>query len=76
MFLFALCSHQCPVATAMYSCTAESDDGISVTKGDTLKILSVDNPDSSEWWYALCEETGKAGFIPCNYVAESLEAYR
>ena len=57
----------------MYTCTAESDDSISVTKGDSLKILSVDNP---EWWYALCEETGKAGFIPCNYVSESLPTYR
>ena len=61
------------MATALYTSTAETQDGLSVAAGDMLYILSVDN---EEWWFAVNDATNKSGFIPCNYMTESLSSYR
>ncbi|CAI8057454.1 Tyrosine-protein kinase Fgr, partial [Geodia barretti] len=64
---------QCPRATALYTSPAETGEGLSISQGDTLHILSLDN---QEWWYGVNDATGMTGFVPCTYVSESLRSYR
>ena len=57
----------------MYTSPADTEDCLSVSEGDSLHILSVDNP---EWWYAVNDKTEETGFIPRSYLSENLRSYR
>ena len=56
-----------PIYAAMYDYKSRTGDDLGFEKSDLLCIVNADN---KEWWVARSKETGKEGYIPCNYVAK------
>ena len=54
-----------PVYMAKFDYTGKKDEDLSFTKGDLLYIIKI---EGKNWWCAQSCKTGKAGFIPSNYV--------
>lgn len=55
------------VYVALYDYDARTNDDLAFSKGDKLHI--IDRADG-DWWKAQHLGTGKAGYIPSNYVAQ------
>ena len=62
-----------PLFVGKYDYSPRTDGDLSVKKGDLLYIMDAGDDD---WWFARSKDTGEAGYIPSNYVAEynTLEA--
>lgn len=59
---------QGPLYVARYSYEARTSEDLSFRKGDSMEIIGGTEGD---WWQAKLLATGKAGYIPRNYVAPS-----
>lgn len=53
---------------ALYDYEARTNEDLSFKKGTQLEIL---NDTQGDWWYARSLTTGKEGYIPSNYIAQS-----
>ena len=57
-----------PIYVGKYDYESQTDDDLDFKKGDVMYII---NTDEGDWWFARSKESGKKGYIPNNYVAES-----
>eukprot|EP00116_Pleurobrachia_bachei_P019117 sb/3479379/ len=59
---------QRPIFIALYDYDARSDDDLSFVKGEKLEVLDAMEGD---WWNVVSLLTGRAGFVPSNYLADA-----
>ncbi|KAJ8033873.1 Tyrosine-protein kinase Src42A [Holothuria leucospilota] len=60
------------IFVALFDYEARTNEDLSFKKGEHLEVKD----DTGDWWHARSKDTGKDGYIPCNYVAklQSLES--
>ena len=54
-----------PVYVAKFDYEGKKGQDLSIMKGDLLYVIMI---EGENWWCAQSCKTGKAGFIPSNYV--------
>ena len=58
-----------PIYIGKYDFHSIANDHLSFKKGDLMYIISSDEGD---WWFARLKDSGEEGYVPSNYLSQSL----